>query len=441
MRFAGATHVARISCLAALLSLNTAPAAPAAQDPASGLADSAALRVTVYGTPPEDIAALPQRVPLQEISIKLPWARPLPAVLWFDRRLRAWLSAQPGAAPLVIVIPGTGSDGNSATVTTLRALLFGAGYHVLTMPSPTFPGFIAAASSTGVAGDLAQDSRDLYAAAGAIIARLPATVRITDIDIVGYSLGGANAAVVKSIDARERRLKIHRAVMINPPVDAFASIERLDRLFAQSIGSGDEAIERFYRRIYVRLANFYRASERIHIEDTDVLAAAAAVLRTDADFAAAIALSFRLALMDVFFAGDLYAGTGVVIDPHNPPQPGESTEPIERVLRVTPFNVYFERVFVPYYMAHRPGATRDSLAAASRLSIIEDVLATDPDYYVLTNSDDVILDRDELDWLRRTMGSRIAVYGHGGHLGNLGDRRQAADMIAMLAGRWTGPAQ
>jgi hypothetical protein len=415
--------------------------AHAAEGPATGLGDSAALRATVYGTPPQDIAPLPASVPLEEINIKLPWARPLPPVLWFDRRLRVWLSAQDKPAPLVIVIAGTGSDGNSAKLSTLRALLYGAGYHVLTMPSPTFPGFIVAASSTGVAGDLMQDGRDLYAAAQLIVARLPAAVRITDIDILGYSLGGANAAIVKSLDSTEQRLKIHRAVMINPPVSMFASMERFDRLFAQSIGSGDQDLERFYRRIYVRLANFYRSTERIHVEDTDLLAAAGAVLRTDADFSAAIALSFRLALMDVFYAGDLYAGTGVVIDPRHPPQPGDSTAQIAQALRNKPFSEYLNRVFVPYYLAHRPGATRESLIAESRLAIIGDALRTDPDYYALTNSDDVILDGAELDWLKRTMSGRIAVYDHGGHLGNLGDRKQAADMLDMLAGRWSGAGQ
>jgi hypothetical protein len=33
--------------------------------PATGLADAAALRATVYGTPPQDIAPLPARVPLE----------------------------------------------------------------------------------------------------------------------------------------------------------------------------------------------------------------------------------------------------------------------------------------------------------------------------------------------------------------------------------------
>jgi hypothetical protein len=186
-------------------------APPAAPGPATGLADSAALRATVYGTPPQDMAPLPNRVPLVEINLALPWARPLPDVFWFDRKLRVWFAAQDKPAPLAIVISGTGSDGNTAKLSTLRGILYGAGYHVLTMPSPTFPGFIASTSSTGVAGDLMQDGEDLYAAMNQIVTRLPRKVKITEIDVLGYSLGGANAAIVKSIDATQGKLKIHRA--------------------------------------------------------------------------------------------------------------------------------------------------------------------------------------------------------------------------------------
>jgi hypothetical protein len=425
-----------IRSLAALLTLTHLLAAHAGAEPATGLADSAALRATVYGTPPQDIAPLPAVVPLDEIDIALPWARPLPAVLWFDRRLRVWFSAQSKPAPLAILISGTGDDGNTAKLALLRATLYGAGYHVLTLPSPTNPGFIAAASSTGVAGDLMQDSHDLYAAAHEIVAHLPARVRITDVDVVGYSLGGAHAAVLKSIDSVEHRLRIHRAVMINPPVSLFAAMNRLDELFALSVGPGEEGIDRLYRRLYVRLANFYRANDQVRIEDTNLLAAAGAVLRTDADFSAAIALTFRIELTNMFYAGDLYAGTGVVSDPRRPPRPGDSTDEVVRRLLVKPFSEYFDRVFVPYYLVHRPGSTRTSLIAESRLDIIADALRTNPDYYAQTNADDLILDRAELDWLRSTLNGRIAVYDHGGHLGNLGDRQQIADMLDMLAGRW-----
>jgi hypothetical protein len=380
-------------------------------------------------------------VPLAQIDIALPWKRPVPDVMWFDSKLRVWFSAQNKPAPLAIVISGTGSDGNTAKLSILRGALYGAGYHVLTMPSPTFPGCIVSTSSTGVAGDLKQDGRDLYAAMQQIIAHLPRKVKITDIDILGYSLGGANAAVVKSLDATEGKLKIHRAVMINPPVSLFSSIGRLDKLFAISIGTDDGAIDRLYRRLYAALANLYRASDRVQIDEEFLLGAAAAVLKTDAEFSAAIALSFRIDLVNVFFLGDLYAGTGVVVDPKYPPKVGDSLEETQRILRNKPFSEYFTKVFAPYYLKHRPNSTAASLIADNRLDIIGDALRNDPDYYAQTNSDDLILDNRELAWLRDTLGSRIAVYDHGGHLGNIGERQQIADMLDMLGGRWQGASK
>src|SRR6202041_1244791 len=235
--------------------------------PATGLADSAGLRATVFGAPAPAMAPLPAKVPLSEINIEFPWILPVPEVLWFDAKLRVWLSAQNKPAPLAIVIAGTGSDGNTKTMSVLRAALYGAGYHVLTMPSPTFPGFIVSTSSTGVAGDLMQDGHDLYAAMQEIIAHLPRKVRITDIDVLGFSLGGANAAIVKSIDAGEGKLKLHRVVMINPPVSLFSSVGRLDRLFAASIGPGDQAVELLYRRLYAQIANLYRASAQLELDN------------------------------------------------------------------------------------------------------------------------------------------------------------------------------
>jgi hypothetical protein len=436
--------LAALLCYGALAGAETtgqAIAPPAAPGPATGLADSAALRATVYGTPPQDMAPLPNRVPLVEINLALPWARPVPDVFWFDRKLRVWFAAQDKPAPLAIVISGTGSDGNTAKLSTLRGILYGAGYHVLTMPSPTFPGFIASTSSTGVAGDLMQDGEDLYAAMNQIVTRLPRKVKITEIDVLGYSLGGANAAIVKSIDATQGKLQIHRALMIDPPVSLFASIGRLDKLFAQSIGSGDQGIEQLYRRLYAQLANLYRASDRVQIDEDFLLGAAAGVLKTDAEFSAAIALSFRIDLVNMFFAGDLYAGTGVVVDPQHPPKVGDSLEETQRLLRGKPFSEYFSKVFAPYYLAHRPNSTPASLIADNRLDIIGDALRNNPDYYAQANSDDLILDKRELAWLRDTLGSKIAVYDHGGHLGNIGERKQASDMLDMLAGRWTGAAK
>jgi hypothetical protein len=253
-------------------------------------------------------------------------------------------------------------------------------------------------------------------------------------------LGGANAAMVKSIDAAEGKLKIHRAVMIDPPVNLFSSIGRLDKLFAANIGSDDDAVERLYRKLYAELANLYRASDRVQLDEEFLLGAAATVLKTDAEFYAAIALSFRIDLVNVFFAGDLYAGTGLVVDPKHPPKVGDSLEATQRVLRNKPFSEYFTKVFVPFYLRHRPNSTAASLIADNHLDIIGDALRNNADYYAQTNGDELILDERELAWLRDTLGPRIVVYDHGGHLGNIGARQQVSDMLAMLAGRWPGAA-
>jgi hypothetical protein len=192
--------------------------------------------------------------------------------------------------------------------------------------------------------------------------------------------------------------------------------------------------------LYAELANLYRASDRVEIDEGFLLGAAAAVLKTDAEFSAAIALSFRLDLVNMFFAGDLYAGTGVVVDPLHPPGVETPLEHTEMTLRAMPFSQYFARVFAPYYLKHRANSTSKSLIADNRLDIIGDTLRSNDDYYAQTNSDDLILDRAELQWLEKTLGSRIVVYDHGGHLGNLGERQQIADMLDMLAGRWKRPA-
>ena len=160
------------------------------------------------------------------------------------------------------------------------------------------------------------------------------------------------------------------------------------------------------------------------------------MLRTDADFSAAIALTFRLDLMNMFYEGDLYAGTGV--DPRSQAScPRRATRRMRSAgsCAARPSLSTSTRYSCRTTSRTGPGSTRESLIAENRLEHHRSRRCkTNPDYYALTNADDLILDADELAWLRATLGERIAVYAHGGHLGNLGERQQVADMLEMLAG-------
>jgi hypothetical protein len=70
-------HIAMITCL--LLACAAVAHADALPDHVTyvGLGDAKGLRATVFGVRPQDMAPLPERVPLDEINIALPWARPI----------------------------------------------------------------------------------------------------------------------------------------------------------------------------------------------------------------------------------------------------------------------------------------------------------------------------------------------------------------------------
>src|SRR5690606_29314922 len=63
-----------------------------AEDAPLRLASSAALRATVFGPPPQALAALPETVPMEELDFAIEGGLPVPELYWFNRRLRAYLS-------------------------------------------------------------------------------------------------------------------------------------------------------------------------------------------------------------------------------------------------------------------------------------------------------------------------------------------------------------
>ena len=109
---------------------------------------------TVVRTPPG------QRVTLPDIergsnlltgNIRPLPARRVPAVFWYaSGGLRYGLVFQNGPAPLMVLIPGTGSSFDAVTSQQAARVFYAAGFHVLGLPSPTHPDFIINASELWV---------------------------------------------------------------------------------------------------------------------------------------------------------------------------------------------------------------------------------------------------------------------------------------------------
>ncbi len=117
---------------------------------------------TVVGTPSGYRAALPERVPVDELEIRVFKDREVPDLFWYNDRLKLSLAYQNHPAPLIFNIAGTGAGHNSNLMRVMQKAFYKAGFHVISLPSPTHSNFIVSASSTGVPGRVEDDAADLY---------------------------------------------------------------------------------------------------------------------------------------------------------------------------------------------------------------------------------------------------------------------------------------
>lgn len=113
---------------------------------------------TVIGTPVTLQAVLPKDIPVEDRELAVFPDRELPDILWYGENMRYSLVPQEKPAPLIFVITGTGAGYNSEKMQILQRAFFQAGFHVLSLSSPTHPDSIVSASHTGIPGHPLEDS-------------------------------------------------------------------------------------------------------------------------------------------------------------------------------------------------------------------------------------------------------------------------------------------
>ena len=145
---------------------------------------------TVFELPPAFQAVLPETVPEYVFKLIPHPERIIPEVFWYSDGLTCSLIAQNHRAPLVFVIAGTGARYNSPKMQILQKQLYQAGFHVLSISSPTSVDFIIHASSSSVPGHLAADANDLYQVMQLAWQRTKNRLEVSDFLLTGYSLGG-----------------------------------------------------------------------------------------------------------------------------------------------------------------------------------------------------------------------------------------------------------
>jgi pimeloyl-ACP methyl ester carboxylesterase len=376
------------------------------------------LEATVLGTPATYKADLPEQIPIEEKQVLPLRGRAVPEIFWYAATLQYALSRQPGEAPLVFIVPGTGANFNASKSLILQRALYQAGLHVVSLPSPIHPNFIVPASRSRRPGLLAEDAEDIYRVMQLIRRQLQGELQISRYDLVGYSLGATHAAFVARLDEQRRTLDFGRVLLINPPVNLARSAAILDALFARHFESIADFSELF-NRLLVRFSEFYDPSEQVLFSDEMVYELYRRRPPPDSTLEALIGAAFRLVSINLLFTSDVMADLGVLVAQNHEIALTESLTPYFKAASLLDFEFYARQILYPYYNKTSPDVSFEELAERNSLRAVGDYLGQADKIGLVHNEDDFLLSDGELDYLRGLFGERAQIYPKGGHSGNM----------------------
>ena len=377
---------------------------------------------TIATTPPPLRPELPDDDAIKQadhsLDLRIERAAELPSIFWPVERFQYRLAQQPGKAPLIFIIAGTGSRYSNTTMEFLKKLYYGAGYHVVQLSSPTSYDFIVSASRHATPGYTPDDARDLYHVMKAIRAAHPG-LAISDYMLTGYSLGALDAAFVSELDEREQAFNFKRVLLINPPVNLYTSVTNLDRLVQTRVNGIDNSTN-FYDLVLGKITRYFNERGGLDID--------AAMLYdfqqskeqlSDEELAMLIGSAFRFFAADIVFTSDVVNRRGLLVPRDAELSEGSSLTPFMQLAMRCDFECYLNEQLMPMWRERDGGKNLDQLINQVSLYALEDYLKSSRKIAVMHNADDLILGPGDLGFLRRTFADRLTVYPLGGHCGNL----------------------
>ena len=389
---------------------------------------------TVVGTPEGFEADLPKVIPFKKRRLTVFPDRQLPDLIWYGKEMIYSVALQKKDAPLIFLIAGTGASHNGAKNVNMARAFYQAGFHVVSISSPTFPNFVSSASSTGVVGHAQRDAEDLYRVMEMIWAELDDDINATSFNLTGYSLGAFNSAYLAKLDEDRKSFNFRRVLLINPPVSLYNSISLLDRMI-DNIPGGEDNFARFFNRLVEGFSKVYKDEDDIG-EDFLYQAYKAMDLQNE-ELAALIGVSFRISSGSLVFTSDVMTDFGYVKPKGLELDRYADLTVYDEVVGRLGFTDYYHDFFYPFYKPDYPDMSRDEFISAVSLNSIADYLRTSTKITVMHNQDDVILEPGEIEFFNEVFGERATIYPYGGHCGNMNYRDNVALMVATFTGEET----
>lgn len=414
-----------IACLVLL------PVSGIAADDGYGYPITGAYEATIIGTPASLLPELPAKIQIRRLVLDVFPDRKKPPLFFYDKGLLCTLAYQDHKAPLVFLIGGTGAGDQTPRLVTMAKALFQAGFHVITLPSPTHANFIISASQSRIPGDLTDDAVDLYRVMELAWQQVKGDIEVSEFLLGGYSMGASQAAFVAKLDEERRVFNFRKVLMINPAVSLYSSAAQIEDLLKQ-IPGGAKKQGIFFNRMLSKFSHFYRYGNFVSIDEDFIYSIYTEKLFTRPETAGLIGLSYRIGLAGMIFSSDVMTNSGYVVPKNRVLKPTDSTFDYFLISTHLSFYDYFNEYFYPYFQKQRPGLTKQALIDSESIKSIEAYLKSSAKFGMMTNENDFILTKPELDYLRQLFGDRAKIYPRGGHLGNLEFKDNLAYMVAFF---------
>jgi len=387
---------------------------------------------TIIGSATMMTPGVSENIPLKVYEIQIKDKKDIPDVFWYASKFKFSFSKQKNKkAPLIFVLAGTGSDYNTTRVKFMQRIFHDAGYHTIAISSQMSQQFMISASSNSVPGLLLEDNKDIYKAMKHAYNKIKDQVEVTDFYIMGYSLGGSNAAVLSYIDEKEKVFNFKRVFMVNPPVDLYNSAVKLDKYLDNYTGGKTKGIEKLLNTTLAKVKGGL-TSEYANIGADTIYNIVKGDILSDAEKEAYIGLAFRLASTDLNFISDFMTRSYVYTK--NPEKVNKYTNMKEylKAVNFATFEDYVNKIGFPYYKKHNKDYSIEALKREASLKVIEDYLRTSPKIAAVTNADELILNEKDFAFLKDVFKDRLVIYPKGGHCGNMFYKENVDVMLKFL---------
>ena len=374
---------------------------------------------TIIGSATMMTPGVSEKIPLKVYEIQIKDKKEIPDVFWYASKFKFSFSKQKNKkAPLIFVLAGTGSDYSTTRVKFMQRIFHDAGYHTIAISSQMSQQFMISASSNSVPGLLLEDNKDIYKAMKLAYNKIKDQVEVTDFYIMGYSLGGTNAAVLSYIDEKEKAFNFKRVFMVNPPVNLYDSAVKLDKYLDDYTGGKAAGIEKLLNTTLAKVKGGL-TSEYANIGADTIYNIVKGDILSDAEKKAYIGLAFRLASTDLNFISDFITKSHIYTK--NPEKVDKYTNMKEylKAVNFATFEDYVNKIGFPYYKKYNKDLTTEDLKEKASLRVIEDYLRTSPKIAAVTNADELILNEKDFAFLKDVFKNRLVIYPRGGHCGNM----------------------